>query len=569
VDDSPGADGFFQDPPRLTNTYDADRALQDMLDRLLPADLQAGLRPSWREMGEAAAGPLAGLAREAEADPPRHFPYDAWGRRIDEIRVSPAWQALHREAASRGLAAIPYERELGPWARVHQFALLALYGPSSAVYTCHLAMTDGAARTLLEHAGPALATRVVPHLTSRDPDQLWTSGQWMTERSGGSDVSRTATVARHDGGSWRLWGTKWFTSAITSEVALTLARPEGAPEGSAGLALFLVEQRTPDGARNGIRILRLKDKLGTRALPTAELALEGAVAEPVGELGRGVKKITPLLNITRLHNAISACGMMARVLQLLRDHARRRVAFGSALAAKPLHRETIASLQVEYEAALALTLDCARLLGRAEAGQANDDERATLRLLTPLCKLLTARQAVAVASEGLEGFGGAGYVEDTGLPVWLRDAQVLPIWEGTTNVLSLDVLRAAEREGALAAWSAQAERRLGVLASSPLADVAGDICGRVDRVGPVLHALDVDGREVAESAARRIALTLAGLSAAVGLCEQAAWSLAHGRGERAALAAARWSRERIPDLPCVDEAAARVAASAVLSGLAE
>src|SRR6185436_6111085 len=126
---------------------------------------------------------------------------------------------------------------------------------------------------------------------------------------------------------------------------------EGAPEGSAGLSLFLVEQRRPDGARNGIRILRLKDKLGTRALPTAELALEGCLAEPVGELGRGVKKITPLLNIPRLHNAISACGMMARPLQVLRDYARRRVAFGSPLAQKPLHRETLASLQVEYEAA--------------------------------------------------------------------------------------------------------------------------------------------------------------------------------------------------------------------------
>src|SRR6185295_13545427 len=144
---------------------------------------------------------------------------------------------------------------------------------------------------------------------------------------------------------------------------------------------------------------------------------------------------------------------------VLRDYARRRVAFGSPLAQKPLHRETLACLQVEYEAALALTFDCARLLGKAEAGEATTDERATLRLLTPLAKLLTARQAVAVASEALEGFGGAGYVEDTGLPVWLRDAQVLPIWEGTTNVLSLDTLRATARDGALGAWTGLASRR--------------------------------------------------------------------------------------------------------------
>ena len=561
---------FLQDPPRLTNTFDADGALRDLLARLLPDDLQRRLAPVWREMGEAAAGPLAALAREAESDPPRHVPYDAWGARVDEIRVSPAWTSLHRAAAQWGLTAIPYEGGLGPFARLHQFALLALYGPSSAVYTCHLAMTDGAARTLLEHGGPDLVPRFVPHLTSREPDRLWTSGQWMTERTGGSDVSGTTTIARRDAaGTWRLWGTKWFTSAITSEVALTLARPEGAPEGSAGLALFLVEQRRPDGTRNGIRILRLKDKLGTRALPTAELALEGCVAEPVGDLGRGVKKITPLLNITRLHNAISACGMMARPLQLLRDFARRRVAFGSPLAQKPLHRETLASLQVECEAALALTFDCARLLGKAEAGEASEEERAALRLLTPLTKAITARQAVAAASEALEGFGGAGYVEDTGLPVWLRDAQVLPIWEGTTNVLSLDALRAIARDGVLEPWAAQATRRLEALASSPLAETAREARRRIEEVPRGLAALAAAGPDVAESAGRRIALTLAGLSAAVALCEQGAWALAHGRGERAAVAARRWLGERVAELPSAGEASGRVAASALLSGLAE
>jgi len=558
---------FLQEPPRLTNTFEADAALADVVARLVPADLQGPLLPEWRALGEAAAGPLAALAREAEGDPPRHIPYDPWGARLDEIRVSPAWTALHRAAAQWGLTAIPYESGLGPFARLHQFALLALYGPSSAVYTCHLAMTDGAARTLIEHARPDLARGVVAHLTSRDPDQLWTSGQWMTERSGGSDVSGTATIARRDGEAWRLWGTKWFTSAITSEVALTLARPEGAPEGSAGLSLFLVHQRRPDGTRNGIRILRLKDKLGTRALPTAELALEGCLAEAVGDLDRGVKKITPLLNITRLHNAISACGMMARLLQLLRDYARRRVAFGSPLARKPLHRETLATLQVEYEAALALTFDCARLLGRVEAGEASADERATLRLLTPLCKLMTARQAVALASEALEGFGGAGYVEDTGLPVWLRDAQVLPIWEGTTNVLSLDTLRALAREGVLEPWAAQAARRLEALASTPLAESAREMRRRIEEAPRGLGALAAAGPEVVESAGRRVALTLAGLSAAVALAEQGAWALAHGRGARAARAAGRWLSERVPELPSAGEAASRVAPSALLSGL--
>src|SRR4029077_7443308 len=157
-----------------------------------------------------------------------------------------------------------------------------------------------------------------------------------------------------------------------------------------------------------------------------------------------------------------------------------------------------------------LTFDCARLLGRLEAGEASADERAALRLLTPLCKLLTARQAVALASEALEGFGGAGYVEDTGLPVWLRDAQVLPIWEGTTNVLSLDTLRAVAREGVLEPWTAQAARRLEARAATPLAESALEMRRRIEDVPRVMGALAAVGPEVAESAGRRIALTLAG-----------------------------------------------------------
>jgi acyl-CoA dehydrogenase len=532
-------DGFRQPPPRLTNTFRADSALRDLLDRLLPGELLDRLRGEWDALGEAAAGSLDALARQAEAEPPRHVPWDAWGNRIDRIDVSPAWTALHREAARLGLTAIPYEGRLGAFARLHQFALLQLYGPSSAIYSCPLAMTDGAARTLLENDPQGAALRAVPRLTSRDPEQLWTSGQWMTERTGGSDVSSSETEARQDGdGTWRLFGDKWFTSATTAEMALTLARPTSAPAGSRGLQLFYLEQRTADGALNGIHIHRLKDKLGTKALPTAELSLHGTVARPIGEAGEGVKRITPLLNITRLHNAINACGLMARMLQLLRDYAGRRHAFGGPLSAKPLHRSTLAALQVEYEAALALTFDAVRLLGRVEAGDASATERSALRWLTPLAKLLTAKQAVLVCSEGLEGFGGAGYVEDTGLPVLLRNAQVLPIWEGTTNVLALEALRAAARERALEAFAELARARLEALRCGPFADVV-PVLG--DRLTALLRLVGSEAREgFLEGAAREVAVFAGRLAAGLALAEQAEWSLGHGRGERAALAARSW-----------------------------
>lgn len=562
--------GFFQAGPRLTNTFEADAALAERLERLVPGELHERLRPAWQALGEAAAGPLLALARQAEAEPPRHVPYDAWGRRVDEVRCSPAWSRLHAEAAHWGLTAIPYEGRLGPWARLHQFALLLLYAPSSAIYSCPLAMTDGTVRTLIEHADDRLKERLVPHLTSRDPQQLWTSGQWMTERTGGSDVSESETVAvLQSDGSFELHGCKFFTSAVTSEVALTLARTEEAEGGSRGLSLFLVEVRRPDGTLNGLRVRRLKDKLGTRALPTAELTLEGCLAEPVGALGHGVRKITPLLNLTRLHNSVNACGFMARLLQLLRDWSARRSAFGQRLRDLPLHRETLAELQVEYEAALSLVLDAARLLGRQESGEATRSERLLLRLLTPLSKLMTGKQAVAVASEAIEGFGGAGYMEDTGLPVYLRDAQVLPIWEGTTNVLSLDVLRALTKDGALQVFLESGYLRAESLSRGPLVENSRRVEQHLQEIEHGLPGLLAAGDHAAQASARRLALKLAGVAAALPLLEQAEWALVNGRGERAALAARRWVQARIPALPDPREAGARLDESAQLSGFEE
>lgn len=556
---------FVQDEPRLANTYEADAALRELLERLLPPEVHGGLEPQWRALGAEAAGPLAALARQAETQPPRHVPYDAWGRRIDHIEVSAAWTRLHEEMARWGLFAIPYEPGLGEHARIHQAASIALFAPSSAIATCPLAMTDGAAQTLLEH-DPALARRVVPRLTTRDPRTLWTSGQWMTESAGGSDVSAaTLTAARPRGdGAYSLHGHKWFTSAVTAEIALTLARAEDA---GGALSLFYLELRRPDGTLNGVRVERLKDKLGTRALPTAELALDGALALAVGELGHGVRKITPLLNMTRLHNAINACGLMARVLQLVRDYAGRRVVFGEPLARKPLHRETVAALQAEYEAALALTFECVRLRGRLEAGRASDRDRACLRLLTPVAKLATGKQAVAVASEALEAFGGAGYLEDTGLPVFLRDAQVLSIWEGTTNVLSLDALRAIAKDDALGAWAEDAGERLAALRDGPLSGPAAALAAHLEHALSWLRAASAQGSTAVEPAARRFALAVAAIASGLGLCEQGAWALARGYSRRTAAAAARWAAERLRPLPDPRQAESDAADARVLSGL--
>ena len=441
---------FLQDPPRLPHPFHDDRVLRSYLARAFPDDARKEATEQLAALGDLAGGRLYDLMIEDRLSEPRLVQWDAWGRRVDRIELTRVWQEARRVACQFGLVATPYEKRHGALGRPLQAALIHLFHPSTDVYTCPLAMTDGAAKTLLAHQAGPLVDRAVGRLTSRDPATAWTSGQWMTERTGGSDVGLSETEARPaEGGQYRLYGTKWFTSAATSEMALTLGRPPGAPPGGRGLALFYLEMRDAEGLPNGVLVNRLKEKLGTRKLPTAELTLDGALATPVAGLSDGVRNITPMLNITRLWNSVCAVSTMRRGLSLARDYSRRRFAFGSMLSERPLHLETLAGLQAELEAAFHLVFFTAELLGREEAGTASAEDLRLLRLVTPLCKLTTGKQAVAVTSEVLEVFAGAGYCEDTGLPVLLRDAQVFPIWEGTTNVLSLDALRAVAKDGAL------------------------------------------------------------------------------------------------------------------------
>jgi alkylation response protein AidB-like acyl-CoA dehydrogenase len=381
----------------------------------------------------------------------------------------------------------------------------------------------------------------------------------MTEATGGSDVSQGETVARREGGGWRLHGRKWFTSAIQSQMALTLARPEGNPAGGKGLALFYLETRDARGRPNGITVNRLKDKLGTRKVPTAELELDGAAAELVCGASDGVKNIAPMLNVTRTWNSVSAVALMRRGVALARDYAKRRTAFGSPLAEKPLHVDTLAGLQAELEAAFHLTFFVVELLGRSEAGAASAQQQSLLRVLTPVAKLTTGRQCVAVLSEAIEAFGGAGYVEDTGLPLLLRDAQVLPIWEGTTNVLALDALRALQSAGGVELPEREARFCLQGVRHPDLVRISA----RVDQTLEQARLWLADAaRESAalEAGARRFALTLGRTFALALLAQQAQWSLEHEGDERPLSAARRFAAAGVNLLTDYDVSDARTLA---------
>lgn len=547
---------FFQTPPAIgDNQYTDDRMLRGYLERTLPREVLATIEPELVEMGALSGGELRALQLADRLNEPTLTQWDPWGNRIDRIDVTPLWQRAARVAAEKGIIATAYERRHGELSRVHQFALVYLFEPSSDVYTCPLAMTDGAAKTLLVHRNRELVDRAIPRLTSRDPDRMWTSGQWMTERTGGSDVAISETIAKKAPDGYRLYGTKWFTSATTSQMALTLARPEGNGPGGPGLALFYLEQRDADGRLNGIQVNRLKDKLGTRKVPTAELLLDGTLAVPVVGLTDGIKNMTPMLNVTRTWNAVCASAGMRRGLSLARDFAKKRVAFGAPLSEKALHADTLAGLEAEYEAAFLLAFRVVELIGREEAKTLDEREAQLARLLTPLAKLTTGRQAVSLASEVLEAFGGAGYIEDTGLPRILRDAQVLSIWEGTTNVLSLDVLRVLARGTALEAYEQEIERRLARAEPTKLGAEARAVRSALAHAKRWIEGAQAEGRDAIEAGGRRFALTLGRAMELALLVDHAAWLAETKRDGRGAAAARRFAKNGV-DLVVDDTALA-------------
>ncbi len=513
---------FVQPAPQLADPYRDDRVLQAWLARVLPEELRRAAEADFIALAQYARSTYA-RQLGTRAGEPLLTQWDVWGNRVDRIELTETWREGPTIAARHGLVADGHDRALGEFARVQQFAKVYLYHAASAFYSCPLAMTDGVATALRDASNAALRERILPRLLSRDPATFWISGQWMTENAGGSDVAMSETAARRDAdGTWRLDGRKWFTSAINAEFALALARPEGNPAGADGLALFGIETRNPDGTWNGITIDRLKDKLGTRELPTAEIHLCDTRAELVGESTHGVRAITPVLQVTRLWNAFGALSTMQRCLALTRDYAYHRSAFGQPLIGQPLFADALAGWDAEFEAAFHLAMEVALLLGRVESGQGDEHDAALQRLLTPLAKLWICKLGVRIASETVEAFGGIGYLEDSGIPLLLRDAQVFPIWEGASNVQALDFLRALDKLGSESLVSAVdgcLESAEGVISETDGETIHGAIRHADNWLRD--HARDTDALQ---AGALRLGVTCArGLGAAL-LARHAAWA---------------------------------------------
>ncbi|PJE95869.1 DNA alkylation response protein [Streptomyces carminius] len=407
----------------------------------------------WGEAEVRELGALAGTpevwewARTAEECPPRLRTHDRYGHRIDEVEFHPSWHHLMRTAVEHGLHAAPWA-EPRPGAHLVRAAKFYLWSQAEAGHGCPVSMTYAAVPAL--RAQPELAAGYEPLLAARSYESGsrppleksgLIAGMSMTEKQGGSDVRANTTRAVPAGdGTCRLTGHKWFTSAPMSDLFLVLAQAEE------GLSCFLLPRVLPDGTRNAMRLMRLKDKLGNRSNASAEVEYDGALAWPVGEPGRGVRTIVEMVNMTRLDCVLgTAAGMRAGLRQALHHTAHRR-AFGAALADQPLMRSVLADLAVESEAATVLGLRLAAAVDAAHAGDAA--EAAFRRLALAVSKYWVCKRGSAHAAEALECLGGNGYVEESGMPRLYREAPLLSIWEGSGNVAALDVLRVLAREPA-------------------------------------------------------------------------------------------------------------------------
>lgn len=522
------------------NFYTADVNLGFLLRRYLSAEDYQRAHDTLVEMGMVASGSMDQLAEVANRQKPVLQSFDKRGQRIDEIVFHPAYHELEHIAYEQFAIAACTHRvgALGWPGRVPQpvkFALAYLGMQAEAGVFCPVAMTDAFARVLERYGSEELQKRFLPGLTALTLPELKQGAMFLTEKQGGSDVGQTSTIAQRlsTSGSvgfqpeWELWGDKWFCSNVSADIILTLARPEGAPAGTRGLGLFLVPRVLEDGLRNTYTIQRLKDKLGTCSMATGEVTLQGARAYLVGKLDRGFAQMTEMINLTRIWSAISSLAAMRRCFLEALVHTRGRIAFGRPLAEQPLMRLQLVDLLIEVEGCAALAFETVATLERVDRADMPED-RNILRILTPLCKYYLPKRGEYVALEALEMRGGNGYVEEWVNARLLRDAIVNAIWEGSSNVIVLDVARAIIREGVEGALFDMLDRRLHSIRHAFVVPLAQDVLMHIQHLEERLYQLSSLDAEMAQLPMRGLVERMAQLTIITLLLEQAEEELLHG-----------------------------------------
>jgi acyl-CoA dehydrogenase len=455
------------------NFYRADPALTDLLRLHLTEPLFRHIEPHLDRLGALAGGYLDECARLADRHTPVLHQRDRFGRDTQWIEYHPAYRELEKAAFGEfGIHAMSVRTGILGWPDkfpvVAKHAFTFLFNQAEFGLGCPINVTDGCAKLLANFGSDALKAKYLDGLTQTDMSKLTQGGQFMTEKEGGSDVGTLTTSAVQEGDHWRLHGEKWFCSNADAEVVMLLARPEGAGPGTRGVGLFLMPRRLDDGQQNHYRIVRLKDKLGTRSMASGEIKLEGAIAYAVGKLDRGFVQMAEMVNSSRLSNGVKSTALMRRAHHDAMTVARNRVVFGQRIIDLPLARRQLMKIGLATEQALSMSFLTADALDRAEAG--SQDAAALLRILTPTLKFRATRDARKVCGDALEMRGGIGYIEEFATARLLRDAHLGSIWEGTGNIVAIDALkRAVGRHGAEAALAADLHARLDDSANVPQA----------------------------------------------------------------------------------------------------
>jgi acyl-CoA dehydrogenase len=421
---------------RGLNYYALDRSVRDLLPHYMEAPLLAHLEPHLAELGELAGGRLHDLSEQAERHQPMLHPRDGYGRDEEWVEYHPAYREMESIAFGKfGMHAMCNRGGVLGWPSpmppIAKYVFHYLFAQAEFGLLCPVNLTDSSSELVRRFGTDELRGRYLERMWSQDPATLFKCAQFMTEKAGGSDVGATELVAVRDGQEWKLWGEKWFCSNVDAELAVLLARPEGAAAGGRGLGLFLMPKVLPDGRRNSYRILRLKDKLGSRTMASGEIVFEGATAYQLGELDQGLKQMLVMVNSSRVSHLARAAGMMRRCLNEAMLAARHRNAFGRAVIDHPLMRRQLLKLMVPTEQALSALL---------YAATASDK---VLRLLTPIAKYRACRDNVSVATGAMEARGGNGYIEDWPNARLVRDAHLGLLWEGTSNINALDAVQRA------------------------------------------------------------------------------------------------------------------------------
>ena len=500
-----------------TNFFRADASLADLLQIYLLPDLWRHIEPHLDRLGALAGDQLDACARLADRHTPILHHRDRFGRDEQRIEYHPAYRELERVAFGEfGIHAMSHRTGIlgwpGTYPAVAKHAFTYLFNQAEFGLGCPINVTDGAAMLLSRFGDDALKAKYLDGLTQTDMARLTQGAQFMTEKEGGSDVGSLTTIARQIDGTWRLYGEKWFCSNADAPIAMLLARPEGAPSGTRGVGLFLMPRRLDDGSANHYRIVRLKDKLGTRSMASGEIKFDGAIAYPVGRLDRGFVQMAEMVNWSRLSNGVKSTALMRRALHDSLTVARNRSAFGRRIIDLPLARRQLMKIMLPVEQALSMCFATARALDRAEL-EGSQEAAMLLRILTPVLKFRATRDARKVCGDALEMRGGVGYVEEFACARLLRDAHLGSIWEGTGNIVAIDALqRAIGRHGAEGALLADLHARIGETQAAP-ESFRRRLRDNADKA--IALARSVAGNAGNEAASRRATSTLYHVASAV------------------------------------------------------